>query len=366
MQATMSLSPRYYYAENVYLAEQQRIFANAWIFVGFKHQLSQNNDFITKEIAGIPVVIQNFNGELSALLNVCSHRKARIQTAKQGNRALRCPYHCWSFKADGALGGVPQQRTDFGFSEQDKQKLALKKFRVQSCGNFVFVCLSEQSPNLDVFLGAHLEILQELSEYFVDAISQGTFHWKTNWKLAVETVLEVYHVAGVHPESFAKLAKPECIITDYAPHNAGFTPLTDTTKQWWARVRKQLKLKQHPEYTEYNHFFIYPNLAIGLTNGSLMSVQTYDPTNITECELNFNLMMVGINDGISSDSAFKVAVTKNFTDFNQQTLIEDQMVAESCQKNMPISEMPAVLGLCEQRLVLFHQAWKNAMAGEFV
>jgi phenylpropionate dioxygenase-like ring-hydroxylating dioxygenase large terminal subunit len=364
MIATESLKPQFYCSHDIYQKEQSAIFAKCWIFVGFMDQLAKPHDFVTTEIAGLPIVVQNFDGQLSALLNVCSHRKARLQTAASGNRPLRCPYHCWSFKADGQLGGVPLQRTDFAFTEDEKKNLALRQFRVAHCGQFVFVSLDDAAPALDDYLGKYAALLRDLSTYFFDPVAAGCYDWQTNWKLAVETVLEVYHVAGVHPDSFAKLARPECEVRHESPHNAGFTPLTETTKQWWARVRRQLKLQQYPELTEYNHFFIYPNLAIGLTNGSLMSVQTYEPVSVTQCRLNYRLRMIGCEQGVSVEGAFKTAVLQNFTDFNHQTLTEDQAVAESCQLNMAVVQTPGVLGRCEERLVLFHQAWRESMENE--
>jgi phenylpropionate dioxygenase-like ring-hydroxylating dioxygenase large terminal subunit len=361
MIATDSLSPQHYFSEQTFQQEQINIFKRHWFFVGFTDQLSQPHDFITTEICGLPVVVQNFDGELSALLNICSHRKARLQTATSGNRPLRCPYHCWSFKKDGQLAGVPQQRTEFDFSEADKTKLALKKFHLASCGSFLFVRIAAEGPTLAEFLGPYAAILQQLSGYFSDPVHQGRYDWQTNWKLAVETVLEVYHVAGVHPESFSKLARAECEVLSNPPHNIGNTPLQETPQKWWQRVRKQLKLVQHPDLTEYNHFFIYPNLAIGLTNGSLMSVQTYEPVTSTKTVLNFRLRMISTADGPAADGSFKRAVLQNFIDFNHQTLEEDRIVAESCQQNMPYTEQAGILGRCEDRIRLFHQAWQQDM-----
>ena len=364
MIATTSLLPLNYYSEHIYSLEQRQVFHRNWVFVAFTWQLKQPNDFITLDLCGLPIVVQNFAGQLSALLNICSHRKARLQTAPNGNRALRCPYHCWSYKQDGQLGGIPQHRTEFNFDEAEKKALALRQFALEICGDFVFIRVAATGPGLAEFLGGYYSILKQLSSYFTDQVHQGRYNWQTNWKIAVETVLEVYHVTGVHPESFAKLAKPECEILSNPPHNIGNTPLQDAPKKWWHRVRKQLKLLQYPELTEYNHFFIYPNLAIGLTNGSLMSVQTYDPTGATSCELNFRLCMIGAADGPTAASNFKQAVIQNFVEFNHQTLEEDRFVAESCQRNMPYTAEAGILGRCEDRIRLFHLAWQHDMESE--
>lgn len=359
--ATESLAPSNYYAKQVFNQEQAAVFQQNWHFVGFVQQLEKPNDFITKTIGGVPVVVQNIQGELFALQNVCSHRKATIQVASAGNRPLRCPYHCWTYGKSGRLGSVPQDRTDFALSAEQREALALREYQLATCGDFVFVRVAKTGSSLEQFLGEHYNTLQSLSEYFKDPIESGHFDWQTNWKIAVETVLEVYHVPGVHPESFSKLALPKADMQKQGKHNTGHTPLQDASQKWWAGVRKRLKLTQHPDFNEYNHFFIYPNLAIGLTNGSLMSVQTYEPVDETHSRLNFALRMVSKENGELSSAAIKQAVQQNFTSFNHDTLEEDREVAESCQQNMQVNDTPGVLGLCEGRITHFHESWRNDM-----
>lgn len=359
--ATDSLIPSQYYLPEILSQERARVFEQNWVFVGFSDDLSSPNDFITKTIGNTPIVVQNIAGELYALLNVCSHRKATIQSQAKGNRALRCPYHCWSYGAKGKLQSVPQDRSDFALSAEQREKLALKSFSLERCGRFLFVRISEQGEDLRSYLGEFFAPLADISMHFTDAIDDGRYQWKTNWKLAVETVLEVYHVPGTHPESFVKLAKPSCEIQRHNKHNTGHTPLQETPKKWWAGVRKHLKLQQFEALTEYNHFFIYPNLAIGLTNGSLMSLQSYDPVDETHSVLSYHLKMAGRVDGNHTKMAVKAAVQDNFTSFNHTTLEEDRVVAESCQQNMRVNEQPGLLGVCEGRISHFHQNWRFDM-----
>ncbi|QYJ74125.1 aromatic ring-hydroxylating dioxygenase subunit alpha [Shewanella sp. FJAT-52076] len=359
MIASIAIAPEHYVSEDTFKQELEHVFKKQWLFIGFRDELANHNDFLTLDIAGFPIVVQNFDGELSALLNICSHRKARLQTAPKGNRPLRCPYHCWSYKAGGRLAGIPANNQEFQLDESQKAALGLKQFAVDTCGNFVFVRVSQDGPSLRAFLGDCFGMLEDFSAHFNDPVHSGRYVWKSNWKLAVETVLEVYHVPGTHPDSFSNLARAECDIISIAPHNLGNTPLLEAPKKWWAGVRKQLKLNQHPTLDEYNHVFIYPNLAIGLTNGSLMSVQTYDPLNREETVLHYRLRMVSTPDGPAREGALKRAVVANFTEFNHTILEEDRIMAESCQLNYAHTATPALLGKCEDRIRLFHDAWRT-------
>ena len=361
MKTRSGLLPSQYYETAIFEQEQACVFESSWMFVGFKEQLQNNDDFITLKIGKTQVVVQNFAGELCALLNICSHRKATLQNAPSGNRPLICPYHCWSYKNKGELQGIPQNKEFFAFDEEQKKERSLKRFALEICGSFVFVRVSATGPSLPDFLGAHYEALERLSEYFTETIKTGVYDWKTNWKIAVETVLEVYHVPGTHPQSFAKLAIAECEVLSHPPHTIGNTPMQESSKKWWDRVRSLLKLKHYEPFPEYTHFLIYPNLAIGITNGSLMSVQTYDPIDAQNCQLNFRLKLIGRKDEANVSAVVKETIINDLVVFNHTTLEEDRVVAESCQKNMLATDIPAILGSCEERIYLFHEAWQQQM-----
>jgi len=128
MIAAKAIPPKSYVSESLFQKEQTAIFEKHWMFVGFKSDLSNHNDFITLKIGKTPIVVQNFKGELYAMLNVCSHRKATLQVEKRGNRALVCPYHCWSYQGNGTLAGVPANHSDFGLTQHDKKALSLKNY----------------------------------------------------------------------------------------------------------------------------------------------------------------------------------------------------------------------------------------------
>lgn len=361
MLASQAINPNTYYDLDIYKEEQRKVFHENWIFVGFKEQIKNHDDFITTKIGETPVVIQNCNGELHALLNICSHRKATLQTAACGNRPLRCPYHCWTYKNGGKLIGIPQNIESFAINEQQKEKLSLKQFNIAYCGDFIFVRINRQGKKLEDFLGPYFNILNEISADFCQDVFADKYRWQTNWKLAVETVLEVYHVPGTHPESFANLAIPECEIISNPPHSTGNTPMQEPSKKWWQGVRKFLKLQQNLKFTEYNHIFIYPNLAIGITNGSLMSVQTYEPKSENTCDLNFRLKMIKTANQEKTSDVVRQEIYQNLTRFNHVTLEEDRIVAESCQDNMPHTKIPAIIGKCEDRIRHFHNAWRLNM-----
>ena len=96
-----------YFAPEVFELERQRLFGKLWIFAGLATEVSTPDSFITREIAGRHVVIQNFDGEIKALENVCLHRGKLIQPEPSGCRPMVCGYHGWRDGSDGGVRTIP-------------------------------------------------------------------------------------------------------------------------------------------------------------------------------------------------------------------------------------------------------------------
>ena len=84
-------------------------------------------------------MIRGEDGELRAFRNVCRHRAARLREGRGDcGKALRCPYHGWTYRTDGSLIGVPEGR---GFAGLDKSHARLMPARVEPFAGLVFVNL---------------------------------------------------------------------------------------------------------------------------------------------------------------------------------------------------------------------------------
>lgn len=347
----------------VFAAETRRIFRRTWMFVGFADRLAGHNDFITAEIAGTSVLVQNFDGQIRAFHNVCSHRFARIHTVPCGNGKPACPYHGWVYNGAGVPVGIPGNREFFGFDEDAKRRLALARFEVALRGRFVFVRLEPGGPSLDEHLGAYGDLLDHLSGLYVDPLDDQRLPWAANWKTGVESVLEVYHVDATHPETFKKFTKKVWNCSYEREHSRGTTHLSDGSVKWWDGVLARLGLPRSDLYQNYDHFFIFPNLAIGLTHGALMSVQTYDPVDAERCVLHFRLFLGQTAKPQTRGGPVRRAVEDNLKGFNLQVLDEDRVVSESVHIGARQMDRPAIPGWCEERIHAFHAAYFARMAG---
>jgi len=356
------IPPHRYSGETNHAEDVAKIFRRSWMFVGFTDDLKNANDFITTDIAGTSVLVQNFDGELRSFHNVCTHRYSLIHLRPCGNGRPVCPYHGWVYNKDGVPVGIPGNREHFGFDDAAKRARALPRFEVATRGRFVFVRLEPGGPDLDAQLGAYGEILDHLSGLFTDRIDEGVLPWAANWKVGVESVLEVYHVDATHPETFKPFTKKVWLCSYEGDHSRGTTHLSDGSVRWWDGVLKRMSLPRSDRLQNYDHFFLFPNLAIGVTHGALMSVQTYDPIDASRCNLHFRLFLGETTKPQSKGGAARKAVEDNLRGFNERVLHEDQIVSEACQKGLKQVTRPAVPGGCEERIHAFHRVYLDRIA----
>lgn len=355
------IPPRHYSDPVIFEQEKARIFRRSWMFVGFADDLGGNNDFITAEIAGTSVLVQNFDGELRAFHNVCTHRASLIHLKPCGNGKPVCPYHGWVFNRDGVPVGIPGNKEFFGFDDEARRRLALPRFEVATRGRFVFVRLEPGGPGLEEQLGAYGALLDHVSTLFVEKIDENRLPWAANWKTGVESVLEVYHVDATHPETFKQFTKKVWNCSYEKEHSRGTTHLSDGSVKWWDGVVARLGLPRSEQYRDYDHFFIFPNLAIGLTHGGLMSVQTYDPLDAERCSLHFRLFLGETSKPQTRGGPVRRAVEDNLRGFNARVLDEDRVVSEAAHHGMKQMRQPAVPGWCEERIHAFHDAYLTRM-----
>ena len=87
-------------------------------------------------------MIRGGDGQVRAFANVCRHRGSRLVDGTGGcARRLTCPYHAWTYAADGRLVGVPQREDYPGL---DPAALGLIPVELEAWHGFLFVRLEER------------------------------------------------------------------------------------------------------------------------------------------------------------------------------------------------------------------------------
>jgi len=350
-----SLEPAAYHASAWHELESRHVFGASWLCVGLTSDLANDGDYLTTDVGGRSVVVRRFRESLRAFENVCSHRGSRILAGPCGSGPLQCRYHGWTYDAAGCPVGLPGHRDDFGLSPAERQDLALSPFPVEAIGPFVFVGPAHGGETLATFLGAFHEPLARLGQTF----TQPPFHsltdeWDANWKLGVENTLEPLHAEFVHGDTLAQVVERVCEIDIQGRHSSIFHALQRGSRQWWDRMIAASGLVPDPDHRDYRHLFVYPNLCLGITSGTLLSVQTFEPVRPARCRLRQRLLLPVPRS--EAGAAMRRTLQDFLIGFNRQVLDEDRVPVESCQRGMSRLRRPVLLARSEARVAAFQRS----------
>lgn len=278
-QLAYQLAAESYYSPEQLELETERLFLPTWHFIGSKADLPRSGDFRTLELFGQPLLVRNCDGEHHAFLNVCSHRHCLLTHQPKGHsERLSCQYHGWEYEASGRTRKIP----DAGcFRPFDRENARLKKFRLQSCGELLFVSLADEGPDLRDYLGDFYAVAAErFSEPWRQALAW-EHDYPSNWKLPVENTVESYHLPCIHTGIFAGVYPSE-EAQQHELHERHTTLTHDITENrsltfwqgWSARA-----LGATPQ-NKYIHRLTYPHFVIAYSD-VMAHAQVYLPTSPT-------------------------------------------------------------------------------------
>jgi len=347
-------------------AEHAAIFAKAWQFVGLKRSLANHNDWLTANLGGRSILVQNFDGALNGFRNVCSHRHARLKNEPTGNGLLRCPYHGWTYNHEGVPVGIPGNAEWFGLDRAARCALALPPVAVEICGELVFARLAAEGPSLIEFLGPYYDLLAQVSSTLCVPFTEGAITWGCNWKIGIESAIEGYHLGMIHPDTFRHFVRAVLPASWNGEHSLGPSLLSDTARESLERIEARLGLVRFEVSERYDHYLIFPNLCVTVTAGLTLSLQTYEPIGPDTTRLRYWLLTGASDKPALRDGVMGRAVLGAFGDFNDRVLVEDQRISEEVQAGKAFAPLPpARLGGNEDRIQVFHAAWRRALVGSW-
>ncbi|HZO21167.1 MAG TPA: aromatic ring-hydroxylating dioxygenase subunit alpha [Steroidobacteraceae bacterium] len=273
-----TLPSSWYYSEEVYRLERERIFCREWLCAARAEELPNPGDYRVQDIVGESILlVRNREGTLRAFYNVCRHRGSRLCRADgrgptgmavQGGliagRSIMCPYHQWTYDLDGHLIAAPHLGSVTGF---DKSEISLYPVGVECWGGFVFVHLTPaEAQPLAAQLG---EIPARIARYPLAELRIGhsiAYEVKANWKSICENYNECYHCGGVHPElcsvvpAFREAGGGGLDWMRGIPHRQGAYTFTRSG----TTARRPFPSLNQDERERHKGEVIYPNLFVSL------------------------------------------------------------------------------------------------------
>ena len=297
-----------YTSPEVFDLEMKKIFHDGWAFVAHESEVPEPGDYITRRLAGEPIIIVRGKDDVVRVLaNRCAHRGNRICNAEKGNSSsFRCPYHGWTFSNDGHLLAVPMRTGYDDTFHSDKDKLGLTPApRQESYRGFVFASLAAEGITLTEHLGTATKAIDRLLALSpTGTVNLGAGWMKhrqyCNWKMVMENNVDGYHALFTHQSVYdavrpAKVShvpsKVETLVRDmgnghseidYAPEYSRL----DEEFIWFGRMPRSKAPRYIAALEEAHgpqqahdalvvgppHTLIYPNLFL-----AEMNVMTVEP-----------------------------------------------------------------------------------------
>jgi anthranilate 1,2-dioxygenase large subunit len=197
---------RVYSSDEVYALEQERIFRGpSWSFLGLEAEIANPGDYKSSFIGDTPVVMARAkDGGLTAWVNRCAHRGAKVCRLPRGNAMSHsCVYHQWNYDVSGNLVGVPFRRgvkdgpgmpPDF-----DQANHGLQKLRIESYRGLVFATFDEGMIGLADYIGDEMRpFVDRLFHKPIVYLGCTRQYSNSNWKLYLENVKDPYHASLLH------------------------------------------------------------------------------------------------------------------------------------------------------------------------
>jgi p-cumate 2,3-dioxygenase alpha subunit len=194
-----------YVDPGVLAVEMEAIFSKCWLYVGHDSELGRPNDFLTRRIAGRPVIfLRDHEGAVRCFLNVCPHRGAQLCRLREGRaRSFGCIYHGWTFENTGRVLSVTGSESyGPGFAAPHRNDLVpvpkLEQYR-----GFWFLNFDAAATGLADYLGEardYIDLVVDQAEERMQ-ITGGVQEYsiRANWKLLAENSTDILHIFTLHP-----------------------------------------------------------------------------------------------------------------------------------------------------------------------
>lgn len=338
--------------------ERSTLFRRYPIVVGFSAQLRKPGDFVTSGDLGQPILVaRGLDGKLRAFLNVCRHRSATVETKPCGSnkRAFVCPYHGWSYDLTGRLVGI----TDGAwFGDLDRATHGLKPLAVAERCGLVWVMPTAIEPgdstdlDIDAFLGPVAADLAAWDMAGWEVHSSVPIRPRMNWKLVIDTFLELYHFRYLHGASVAPLFLDNITLYERKERHSRFAVAKKTLLDLESEPREGWRLLDHAVML----FNLFPNTVLAYT-ADHCGVFTAYPVSPDEALINVSVLV---------DPAVRATRPESYWKTNQDLILsalaEDFGVGETIQANFRSgANKVQTFGKFEKALGWYHAEIETAL-----
>jgi len=191
-----------YVSREFFDMEMERLWPHVWQIACRADRVAKPGDYLEYVIGDQSIlVVHGTDGRLRAFHNACRHRGTRLASGAgcfEGRR-IRCPFHGWTWKLDGAADRV-YLAEEFDAVAIDPQRLRLRECQLDTWGGFVFINMDPDAPPLQQAIGPATRWLDPAQLDRMGVLWHKQVILPINWKAALEAFTESYHLPATHPE----------------------------------------------------------------------------------------------------------------------------------------------------------------------
>tara|TARA_B110000444_G_scaffold123498_1_gene116096 strand:+ start:996 stop:2138 length:1143 start_codon:yes stop_codon:yes gene_type:complete len=331
--------------------EKKIIFEESPICLGTAALVPNQGDWFTVDIGDKSIlIVRNNKTEISAYLNICSHRGAKlVEGSGTKAYAFKCPYHSWVYNLDGELKARPRENA---FEEINKDQCSLQKFELDNHQGFLWLIMDKKAKN------KHSSNKADLNELLIDYDFNKYQHFKSikiypklNWKLAVDTFLELYHIDELHTKSLAPIIKNDLQLFDTYGKNIRVIGARHSA----VKLNRVLKDQREFDIHTIQLRILFPNTILVCHPDHVEVWQILPKNEVNECEVSFSLYT---KEAFSSKSAIR-HWDNNFNLALNAVVKEDFPLGENVQKGFYAApKRKIIFGKNEPALQHFHKQIK--------
>lgn len=332
--------------------EMKKIFHKTWFPACPTVDVKNARDYVVWDRLQQSIVIaRQDDGSIAAWHNVCQHRGARLLkesgTCKGGRFA--CPWHGLQYDLAGKVKLVPLKDS---FDPVRIADLRAPVVRATEWGGFVWLCLSDEVPELVEYLGT---IGEELSFYGLERFDtrfRFTLELDANWKMVVDAFNETWHVPFTHSATLGKLVMwRDAHLRIADPHSWMTLPLKGFTDRM-GDVDHRLK--------NMCHYLAFPNTIFSCFPTHF---QTWNIWPVSVDKTLFTAWgVVGPTPEGISDEAWQAQNERDWNHFQAVSAEDAEVLNDWGSVSHSLGATEYMFNTAESRLTAFHQEVARRLA----
>jgi phenylpropionate dioxygenase-like ring-hydroxylating dioxygenase large terminal subunit len=314
-----------------------RLLFNDWHPIA-REDCLEREGVMSANLLGEEIVLWRSKDGVHAWQDLCLHRGTRLSLGTAKNDMLECPYHGWTYNAEGRCVHIPAHP-----NQEPPTKARTKSYHAQIRYGLVWVCLGEPSQAVTPF--------DEGDDARYRKTVCGPYRVEASAPRIVENFLDVGHFPFVHEGILGDRKFPE--IADY---EAKITPN--------GVVASGIKIYQPDPYgigvgdwVTYTYKTFRPLVAYFVKEASqrlsiLLAVQPHSPTQSTAW------MVMAMNYAHNTPEHELVS-------YQDRIFAQDQPIVQSQRPELLPLDLQTELHLKSDRTAIAYRKWLNQLGLSF-